>query len=207
MIDDGTRTVDEVLYTNVNVTIDSDYACGLFTSCAKESYIAVAGIDSAVAFLDFMGSNGAPYSISYINFNLQKESTLENGMLGAEDSEWFPCEYEVPDDGVILGYTGIYNSTCSYCDAACSPPVVNDDIGFLDGLSWKLVGFTYLGFIIFTILFQVVMHLCCKKQNLSKMKAQVEAYESGEGLAQGGAGTLGKPLNVTDSNNNSAMLS
>ena len=45
------------------------------------------------------------------------------------------------------------NSTCSYCALACPPPAVSDEIGFLDGLSWKIVGFSYLGFVIFTILF------------------------------------------------------
>ena len=33
-------TVDGQDYTNVQVQIDSDYACGIFQSCAKESYIA-----------------------------------------------------------------------------------------------------------------------------------------------------------------------
>jgi len=40
LTDAGTRTVDGQLYQNVDVAIDNDYACGIYTSCAKESYIA-----------------------------------------------------------------------------------------------------------------------------------------------------------------------
>ena len=31
----------------------------------------------------------------------------------------YPCDYPVPENGTIDGYTGITNSTCSYCDAVC----------------------------------------------------------------------------------------
>ena len=66
----GSKTVDGQEYTLVGFTIDSDYACGIFTSCSKVSYIAQAGISSSVAFLDFMGVNGQDYSLSVITFNL-----------------------------------------------------------------------------------------------------------------------------------------
>lgn len=80
--DHGTTVVDEVEYAQVQVMIDEIYACGIFQSCEKESFIAQAGITSSVAFLDFMGSNGAPYSLSYINFTLVTDSTVENAMQG-----------------------------------------------------------------------------------------------------------------------------
>lgn len=146
-------TLDGQEYTNVQVQIDSDYACGIFQSCAKESYIAQAGITSAIAFLDFMGSNGAPYSLSFINFTLVTNSTLDNALQGMEDEAWWPCDFPVPEDATLLGYDNIYNTTCSFCDAACTPPIVDDSIGFLDGLSWKLVGWNYFAFVVFTILF------------------------------------------------------
>lgn len=44
--------------TEVGFNIDSDYACGLFQSCQQESFIAIAGISSSLAFLDFLGVNG-----------------------------------------------------------------------------------------------------------------------------------------------------
>ena len=45
----GSKTVDGQEYTLVGFTIDSDYACGIFTSCSKVSYIAQAGISLATA--------------------------------------------------------------------------------------------------------------------------------------------------------------
>jgi len=56
----------------------------------------------------------------------------------------------------------MYNSSCSFCAKACPPPVVSDKIGFLDGFSWKIVGYSYLGFILFTIGFQVLTHCWLK---------------------------------------------
>ena len=64
-----------------------------------------------------------------------------------------PCETDVPSDGILFGYTEVTNSTCSFCAKACPPPVVDDKIGFLDGLSWKLVGYSYLGFVLFSLIF------------------------------------------------------
>lgn len=196
-------------YTNVQVYIDSDYACGIFQSCAKESYIAQAGITSAIAFLDFMGSNGAPYSLSFINFTLVTNSTLDTALQGLEDQAWYPCDYAVPDDGVILGYDKVYNTTCSFCDAACTPPVVDDKIGFLDGLSWKLVGWNYFAFVMFTILFQLFVWFFCEKQMKAKLEAKIEAYETGEDTDHAsGKQKVGRPMNVnaTNSHNNSDMV-
>ena len=60
---------------------------------------------------------------------------------------------EVPSDGILNSYTDVKNSTCSYCDAACEKPAVDDHIAFLDGLNWKMVGGSWIGFIVFTIVF------------------------------------------------------
>jgi len=56
--------------TEVSFNIDSDYACGLFQSCKQESFIAIAGISSSIAFLDFLGVNGQNTSLSIITFVL-----------------------------------------------------------------------------------------------------------------------------------------
>jgi len=64
-----------------------------------------------------------------------------------------PCETIVPSDGIINNYTGLLNSTCSYCAASCSAPPVDAKIGFLDGFNGKLVGFCYVGFISFTVIY------------------------------------------------------
>lgn len=55
-------------YTNIQVSIDDDYACTIYTSCKGTSFIAAAGVASSIAFLNFLGYNGSAYSLSYINF-------------------------------------------------------------------------------------------------------------------------------------------
>lgn len=196
-------TINDVTYTNVNVNIDVTYSCGIFKSCEKESYIAQAGITSSIAFLDFMGYNGAPYSLSFIYFTEIVDSTPENAMQGVEETDWWPCDFAVPDDGMLSGYDSLYNTTCSYCDAACEAPAVNADIGFLDGLSWPLVGWTYLAFVLFTLLFQVVNWLCCEKRTKLALEQKIAEYaRGGDGSQTSGkernSGKLGRPLNVTD---------
>ena len=124
-----------------------------------------------------MGSNGAPYSLSFINFTLTTNSTLDTALQGLEEEAWWPCDFPVPADETLLGYDKVLNTTCSFCDAACTPPIVDDSIGFLDGLSWKLVGWNYFAFIVFTILFQLVTWLCCEKQLKAKLEQKIEAYE------------------------------
>ena len=147
-------------YTNVQVSINDAYACTIYTSCKQTSFIAAAGVSSAVGFLNFLGTNGAPYSLSYINFT----ETAGDDTTGYLDSKAWPCQDAVND--TLWGYTGMENATCSFCAKACPPPVVDDKIGFLDGFSWKIVGYSYLGFVLFTILFQVVTHCWLKKRKL-----------------------------------------
>ena len=97
-------------YTNIQVSIDADYACTIYTSCKGTSFIAAAGVSSSIAFLNFLGYNGAMYSKSYINF------TSEEGVTPIQlNSEAVPCEDPVDSDGILYGYTEVKNSTCSFC--------------------------------------------------------------------------------------------
>lgn len=201
------------MWRNVNTVIDSDYACGIFTSCAKESYISQSGISSAKAFLDFMGTNGAPFSLSWINFELLSDSTKETAMQGTEDEDWYPCEYPVPANHTLNSYDVAYNTTCSYCDAACQPPVVDDKIAFLDGLSWKIVGYSYMAFVLFTIAFQVLLKFCCEKKATDDIRTELENAEADSSSAANGRPytgqqrAQGRPLNVTDDHSNSRDVS
>ena len=97
-------------YTNIQVSIDADYACTVYTSCKGTSFIAAAGVSSSISFLNFLGYNGAMYSLSYINF-----TSTEGVTPGQLDSEAVPCQDPVPSDGILYGYDHITNSTCSFC--------------------------------------------------------------------------------------------
>lgn len=56
------------------------------------------------------------------------------------------------------------NSTCSFCAAVCAAPSVDSTIGLFDGFNGKLVGYSYLGFVIFTILYQLLIFFACKRK-------------------------------------------
>lgn len=204
MTDLGTKTTGGQEFRLVGFGIDSDYACGIFTSCKKVSYIAQAGISSSLAFLDFMGTNGQDYSLSVITFNLQKDDPSASLMPYVEGVDPYDCGMAVPTgaadsptQGSLNGYMNITNSTCSYCDAACEAPAVNDDIAFLDGLNWHLVGYSWLGFIIFTIIFQLLTFFCCNKSKAIEQYQGVDSQDSN--MSGKNYGTGGKPVNMTTS--------
>lgn len=173
MVQKGSTPTEGIDYTNVQVSIDDAYACTVYSSCKGTSFISAAGVSSSIAFLNFLGYNGAPYSLSYINFT----SDNTNQTTGYLDSEATPCQDSV--NGTLYGYSDITNSSCSYCQKACSPPVVTDDIAFLDGFSWKLVGYSYLGFVLFTILFQLLMQCYLKKKKLAAAQAAQVSAQTG----------------------------
>lgn len=161
-------------YTNVRTSIDADYACIVYSSCKGTSFIAEAGVSSSIAFLNFLGYNGAEYSLSFITFISDNDGVLD-APSGYLNSSALPCQGDVPTDGILYGYTDTTNSTCSFCQKACPPPVVDDNIGFFDGFSWHIVGYSYLSFVIFTLLFQVLMHCVVKKRKLAAAMAAAQA--------------------------------
>lgn len=69
----GTSTRGDTTYELVTFKLDTDYACEIFKSCKQESFIAQAGIESSIAFLDFLGVNGQNQSDSIITFELTKD--------------------------------------------------------------------------------------------------------------------------------------
>ena len=58
-----------------------------------------------------------------------------------------------PPDLILNDYTDITACTCSYCSEVCQAPAVDHYIGFWDGFNFKTVGWSYIGFIAFTIIF------------------------------------------------------
>lgn len=147
--------------SEVNFNIDSNYACGLFKSCQQESFIAIAGISSSIAFLDFLGVNGQNTSLSIITFNLTTNMSYPDTLEGTAT----PCETTIDSDGILNSYTDVLNSTCSFCAAVCAAPSVDSTIGLFDGFNGKLVGYSYLGFVIFTILYQLLIFFVCKRKS------------------------------------------
>lgn len=90
--------------------------------------------------------NGQNQSLSIITFELTTDSPA-NSLEGMAVNCGDPVE-----SGFVAGYAAT-TCSCSYCSYACSAPAVDDKIGFLDGLSWKIVGFSYLGFFLFSLIY------------------------------------------------------
>ena len=181
----GNQTIEMTdgphLFQEVTFSMQNDYACDLFTSCEKVSLIAESGIQSSIAFLDFLGVNGQNTSYTIITFDLNEEPE-------SFDFYAYPCDYPVSnnDTGNITGYGTVFgynatNTTCTYCDAACEAPPVNGDIGFLDGFNNKLVGGCYGGFIAFTIIYQVF--LCFRKKSKKNNTSHATTMNSSGAVA------------------------
>jgi len=143
----------------VNFNLESNYACELFLSCQQESFIAISGISSSIAFLDFLGVNGQNTSLSIITFNLTTDLEFPYTLVAPST----PCDSNITD-GTLEGYDGIYTCSCTYCQTSCQAPSVNADIGLFDGFNGALVGYSYLGFILFTIIYQLTIYYACKKK-------------------------------------------
>ncbi|CDW79430.1 UNKNOWN [Stylonychia lemnae] len=153
--DDGNLTL-------TNFTVDPDYACTMFQSCAKVSIVAAASLQSSEAFLDFLGFNGKQQGKSIIKFLFSKDHTAS--LVDNIHS----CDEAVPGDNVFDQYANCKNCTCAYCDSACKPPEVNADIGFFDGFNGELVGISYGVLIAFSIIFQLLRCYCAKKQKVNE---------------------------------------
>lgn len=48
---------------------------------------------------------------------------------------------------------------------------MDDVIGFLDGFNGKLVGYSYLGFFLFTVVYQLLLYFVCNRKNKSNNAA------------------------------------
>ena len=66
------------------------------------------------------------------------------------------CGAPVPTNGTLFDYDGIKNSTCAYCDSACKPTTISNEISFFDGFDGKIVGIVYGVLILFTLIYQIV---------------------------------------------------
>lgn len=82
------------------------------------------------------------------------------------DTQVYPCDYPVPADGILDGYTGVDNATCNYCQAICDPPDVNGEIEFMDGFDGKLSWIVAGSVVGFSILWQI--YVCASSKKLDE---------------------------------------
>ena len=119
--------------------------------------------------------------MSIITFNFTDDPATSLG------GEGYSCGMPIPADGTVNGYTGLHASSCSYCADLCEAPAVNHDIGFWDGFNFHIVGWSYFGIICFTIVFQVVSCLICRRKPPVRVASQLvneNANQSNRNSAQ-----------------------
>lgn len=141
----------------MNFQLDTNYACEIFQSCEKEPFIAQSDITSSLAFMDFLGVNGQNQSLSIITFSFSDDPTTSLG------GEAYSCATD-PVDGFVNSYPNNKQCVCSYCSEVCTAPAVNADIAFFDGFNFKIVGWSYFAFILFTLAFQLIAHFICRRK-------------------------------------------
>jgi hypothetical protein len=147
-----------VNYTKTNFYMDQDYACDVFQSCSKVSFIAQASLTSSIAFLDFLGANGKQQGKSVITFSFSDEY---GGSL-AEHA--ISCGTKLPESGEWEGYKNLKNCTCTYCSDSCTQTSISNEVGFFDGFNGGLVLIVYGILIAFSIIFQLIKYFMVTKK-------------------------------------------
>ena len=68
----------------------------------------------------------------------------------------------MPTNGTLNSWSNVSNTTCAYCLDACTKPQTDEEFGFLEGFNWKIVGYSYLGYILFIIACQLIKYFVSK---------------------------------------------
>ncbi|CAI2373836.1 unnamed protein product [Moneuplotes crassus] len=126
------------------VRVESSVVCDLYNSCKKNPFVtSLASGQSAVGFLEFMGSNAVQTGKVKISFDFTNdpEDTLFMDM--------YPCDLDV--DGILDGYK-VKQCTCNYCEAACTPVKGSAFPGFFDGFSIIIIVIVYVSLVILSII-------------------------------------------------------
>jgi hypothetical protein len=130
---------------NLTMTIGNMVACDLYEACKKNPYVAsLASGQSAIGFLEFMGSNAVQTGKTKISFGFSQDE--EEAMI----MDMFPCNKEL--DGPTLEGYPVDECTCNYCEAACKPTKTNAYPGFFDGFNYVVVIIVYVSLIILSLI-------------------------------------------------------
>ena len=79
----------------------------------------------------------------------------------------YPCDYPIPEDKTVDGYTKLKETDCSFCPAMCEAPDIDSSIGFFDGFDATRVYITYGILVGISIIWQI--YICaCKRPKVNK---------------------------------------
>ena len=136
---------------NVTMRVGNMIACDLYESCKKNPYVAtLASGQSAIGFLEFMGSNAVQTGKVKISFSYENDE--ERALL----KEMYPCDMNV--NGTLDDYP-VAPCTCNYCETSCKPSTIQAYPAFFDGFNLAVVAIVYACLIILS----VIIHFVKKK--------------------------------------------
>ena len=136
------------LALNQTVRVESSVTCDLYNSCKKNPYVAsLASGQSAVGFLEFMGSNAVQTGKVKISFDFTNDP--QNTLM----MDMYPCDLDV--NGTLDGYE-VESCTWNYCESACKPVSSHAYPQFFDGFNVVVVVIVYVSLIILSVIIYFV---------------------------------------------------
>jgi hypothetical protein len=143
-------TVEDVDFPvlNLTMTIGSMVACDLYESCKKNPYVtSLASGQSAVGFLEFMGSNAVQTGKTKIGFDFSNDPERSSIL------DMYACDMDV--NGTLSGYK-VEACTCNYWESAWKPSKANIFPAFFDGFNFIFVLIVYVSLIILSVIIYFV---------------------------------------------------
>ena len=129
---------------NQSMRVESSVVWDLYNSCKKNPFVtSLASGQSAVGFLEFMGSNAVQTGKVKINFDFTSDP--ENTLM----MDMYAWDMEVDD--ILDGYH-VQKCTWNYWEAACTPIKGNAMPAFFDGFNFIVVIIVYVSLIILSVI-------------------------------------------------------
>jgi hypothetical protein len=121
----------------VNMTINADMACELFTSCSKTQFITLLSQTStSQGFLTFLGQNGVSTGQVWITMNLNYDPNALNFEIDS-------CSANFSNGTNQWNYPVNQTCNCNTCSAMCASQTVVQVGQLTDGFSLTIVGVAY----------------------------------------------------------------
>ena len=139
----------------VNFTVTNSLSCELYESCQKCPYVTeVSAMQSPEGFLQFQGYEGIPIGLLWTTF------FFDDGPSSL-DLSYLACTENITN---AYGYP-VTPCSCNNCIGECAADYYVSSPSTLHGLNWPLVGFFYLGILIFSIILLFIQYKINKKRN------------------------------------------
>jgi hypothetical protein len=149
-----------------NFTVTNTLSCQLYESCKKCPYVTeVSAMQSPEGFLQFQGYEAIPIGLLWTTFYfndgpLALNLTLMNCLSNVKEAYGYPV---VP-------------CSCNNCEQRCAADYYVSSPSTLHGVDWALIGFFYLGLLVFSIIVLFV------QWRISKRRQKIQEVSRGNSL-------------------------